>query len=86
MTDLVSRSELGDSLRLRRIALGFTREQMAAGIGLRLKDVHAIELGTAQGSITDIYVVWLAVAESWPATVREQQRERARLSERFMGV
>jgi DNA-binding XRE family transcriptional regulator len=84
MTDMVPRAELGASLRRRRAALGLTRGQMAAGIGLRLKDVHAIESGTAQNSLTDRYVVWLAIAESWPATVRDQQRERARLSERFI--
>lgn len=83
MTKAATRAELGATLRLRRTALGFTRGQMAAGVGLRLTDIHAIEKGVAPGTMIDSYVVWLAVLETWPATLREEQRERARLSERF---
>lgn len=82
-TNVDARAEFGGRLRLRRTALGFTREQMAAGIGLRLNDVHEIEQGVAPRTMIDSYVVWLAVMESWPPDIREGQRQRARLSQRF---
>lgn len=75
--------EQGAQLRVRRTALGFTRGQMAAGIGIPLREVHEIERGTASDAMSCQYVDWVTTMEKWPADVREEQLKLARNSERF---
>lgn len=69
--------------RLRRAALGFTRGQMAAGIGLRLLQVHGIEKGIESAALIDFYDRWLARIEDWTADQRAAQLRLARYGSRF---
>ena len=71
------------ALRSRRRALGLTRKQMAAGIGMRLADVAEIERGEASDGRMNHYAGWLERMERWPADERERQIELARRGERF---
>lgn len=70
-------------LRLRRAALGFTRGQMAAGIGLRLLQVHGIEKGIEADELIDFYDRWLSRMEGWSAEQRAAQLKLARYGSRF---
>ncbi len=83
MTGTMTREEQGAKLRRRRKALGFTRGQMAAGLGLHLGEVHEIEQGIAIEAMRNYYVDWLTEMETWPASVRAAQLKLARDSERF---
>jgi hypothetical protein len=57
----------------RRRRLGASRETMAAGLGLAVDTVKAIEDGTASDHDHDRYSAWLGRIEAWPAEVRARQ-------------
>jgi hypothetical protein len=57
----------------RRRRLGASRETMAAGLGLGVDIVKAIEDGTAPDHEHDRYSTWLGRIEAWPADVRARQ-------------
>lgn len=57
----------------RRRRLGASRETMAAGLGLAVDIVKAIEDGNASDDEHDRYKTWLGRIEAWPAEVRAQQ-------------
>jgi hypothetical protein len=57
----------------RRRRLGASRETMAAGLGLDVDVIRAIEDGAASEEQSSQYVHWLDRIESWPAEHRTQQ-------------
>ena len=61
------------SLSDRRRRLGASRETMAAGLGLPVDTVKAIEDGAAAGQQRDRYDAWLGRIEAWSPDVRAQQ-------------
>lgn len=70
-------------LRSRRMALGASEELMAAGMGLRVAELRAIERGEAMDAQLDLYAVLLDRIESWSAEDREVQFLIARMGRRF---
>ena len=57
----------------RRRRLGASRETMAAGLGLPVDTVKAIEDGAASDQEYDEYNTWIGRIEGWPADVRARQ-------------
>lgn len=57
----------------RRRRLGASRETMAAGLGLPVDTVKAIEDGAASEQECERYDIWLGRIEGWPADVRARQ-------------
>ena len=57
----------------RRRRLGASRETMAAGLGLPVDTVKAIEDGVAPEPECERYDTWLGRIEGWPADVRSRQ-------------
>jgi len=57
----------------RRRRLGASRETMAAGLGLAVDLVKAIEDGAASHDEHDRYSTWLGRIEAWPADLRARQ-------------
>ena len=57
----------------RRRRLGASRETMAAGLGLSIDTVKAIEDGATSGQQHADYDSWLRRIEDWPADVRARQ-------------
>jgi len=57
----------------RRRRLGASRETMAAGLGLPVESVKAIEDGAASAQEHDQYSTWLSRIENWPADERARQ-------------
>ena len=57
----------------RRRQLGASRETMAAGLGLPVDTVKAIEDGAASDQEADRYNTWLGRIEDLPADVRARQ-------------
>ncbi|MBY0317700.1 MAG: hypothetical protein K2X72_03145 [Reyranella sp.] len=69
----------------RRRRLGASRETMAAGLGLPVDTVKAIEDGTAADQQHDHYDAWLGRIEAWPADMRARQFLVAGKGGRFDG-
>jgi hypothetical protein len=67
----------------RRRRLGASRETMAAGLGLPVDTVKAIEDGVASEQEHDRYNTWLGQIEGWPADMRAQQFQAAGKGGRF---
>jgi hypothetical protein len=67
----------------RRRRLGASRETMAAGLGLPVDALKAIEDGTAPDQHYDTYDTWLGRIEAWPAEVRARQFRTAGKGGRF---
>ena len=57
----------------RRRRLGASRETMAAGLGLDVDRVKAIEDGAASEQEHDNYSAWIGRIEAWPADERARQ-------------
>ena len=57
----------------RRRQLGASRETMAAGLGLAVDTVKAIEDGAASDQEFDRYNTWLGRIEDLPADIRARQ-------------
>ena len=57
----------------RRRRLGASRETMAAGLGLDVDTVKAIEDGAASDQEHDRYSDWIGRIEAWPADLRARQ-------------
>ena len=57
----------------RRRRLGASRETMAAGLGLPVDTVKAIEDGAASEQDYERYDTWLGRIEDWPADLRARQ-------------
>ena len=68
---------------IRRRRLGVSRETMAAGLGLPIEDVRAIEEGAASGERSADYEAWLGRIEAWPADRRMAQLVAAGKGHRF---
>jgi len=64
-------------LRGRREALGATDRQMATGLGINLRELLALEDGTAPDDRLSFYAAWLSRLESSAAARRNQQLKRA---------
>jgi len=77
----------GQSLALsdRRRRLGASRETMAAGLGLSVDSLKAIEDGAASDQEHDRYSAWLVRIEAWPADERARQFLAAGKGGRFDG-
>jgi hypothetical protein len=60
-------------LSTRRRRLGASRETMAAGLGMPLEAVKAIEDGVAVEADRAAYDTWLRRIEAWPTAQRAQQ-------------
>lgn len=69
----MNRPEQLKALSDRRRQLGASRETMAAGLGLSVDTVKAIEDGAASDQENDRYSAWLGRIESWPADERARQ-------------
>ena len=69
----------------RRRRLGASRETMAAGLGLSVDTVKAIEDGAASDQEHDGYNAWLGRIEAWPADERARQFLAAGKGGRFDG-
>ena len=67
----------------RRRRLGASRETMAAGLGLPVDTVKAIEDGTASDQEHDQYDNWLGRIEDWPTAERARQFLAAGKGRRF---
>lgn len=67
----------------RRRRLGASRETMAAGLGLPVDTVKAIEDGAASAQERDRYSAWLGRIEDWPADERARQFHAAGKGGRF---
>ena len=65
------------NLRGRREALGATREQMAAGLGIEPDELLAMEEGTASDERLGFYAAWLSRLEAAAQGRRNQQLKRA---------
>lgn len=66
-------SQHSADLSSRRRRVGASRETMAAGLGLSVDTVKAIEDGAASDQENDRYSAWLGRIESWPADERARQ-------------
>ncbi len=60
-------------LSARRRSVGASRETMAAGVGLSIDEVRAIENGSAAPPLRARYSAWLDRLENWPAERRQAQ-------------
>ena len=60
-------------LPTRRRRLGASRETMAAGLGMSLEVVKAIEDGVAADADRAAYDTWLRRIEAWPTAQRAHQ-------------
>ena len=69
----MNRPEQLAALSDRRRRLGASRETMAAGLGLAVDMVKAIEDGVASDHEHDGYSAWLGRIEAWPADERARQ-------------
>jgi hypothetical protein len=69
----------------RRRRLGASRETMAAGLGLSVDTVKAIEDGAASDQEHERYSAWLGRIEAWPADERARQFLAAGKGGRFDG-
>ena len=69
----MNRPEQVIALSDRRRRLGASRETMAAGLGLDVDTVKAIEDGVASGQEHDHYSDWIGRIEAWPADLRARQ-------------
>jgi hypothetical protein len=67
----------------RRRRLGASRETMAAGLGLDVDVIRAIEDGAATEEQCSHYAQWLDRVEAWPAERRTQQLLSAGKGRRF---
>ncbi len=67
----------------RRRRLGASRETMAAGLGLALDTIKAIEDGMASDQEHDRYETWLGRFEGWPVDERARQFRTAGKGGRF---
>jgi hypothetical protein len=67
----------------RRRSLGASRETMAAGLGLPVDAVRAIEYGEAGREQCTDYDAWLGRIEAWPADRRMAQLLAAGKGGRF---
>jgi hypothetical protein len=67
----------------RRRRVGASRETMAAGIGLTVDDVRAIENGNAPDVLRSQYAAWLARVEGWSTEQRQQHLLAAGSGRRF---
>jgi hypothetical protein len=67
----------------RRRRLGASRETMAAGLGLDVDVIRAIEDGAAPEEQCSHYAQWLERIEAWPAELRTQQLLSAGKGRRF---
>jgi hypothetical protein len=67
----------------RRRRVGASRETMAAGIGLTVDQVRAVENGSAPSVLRAEYATWLDRVESWPAEQRREQLLAAGTGQRF---
>jgi hypothetical protein len=67
----------------RRRRLGASRETMAAGLGLDVDVIRAIEDGAASKEQSSRYAQWLERIEAWPAELRTQQLLSAGKGRRF---
>lgn len=70
-------------LSTRRRRLGASRETMAAGLGMAVDAVKAIEDGAAADAERTAYDLWLRRIEAWPAGQRARQFEIAGKGRRF---
>jgi hypothetical protein len=67
----------------RRRRVGASRETMAAGIGLTVDEVRAIENGRAPSVLRAEYATWLERVERWPTEQRQKQLLAAGTGLRF---
>ena len=67
----------------RRRQLGASRETMAAGLGVQLDTVKAIEDGVACDREQHWYDIWLGRIEGWPMNIRARQFHVAGQGHRF---
>lgn len=67
----------------RRRRLGASRETMAAGLGLDVDVIRAIEDGAASEDQCSHYAQWLDRVEAWPAEHRTRQLLSAGKGRRF---
>jgi DNA-binding XRE family transcriptional regulator len=79
----MSKPKQSDDLSNRRRRLGASRETMAAGLGLSLDTVKAIEDGLAADPECDRYSAWLERVEHWSTDVRTRQFKAAGQGRRF---
>ena len=70
-------------LRGRRQDLGIGVRDMAAGLGVGLRRLLAMEDGTATEEDKTFYRTWLSRIEGWPAGARHIEMERVRGGGRF---
>ena len=71
------------ALSNRRRQLGASRETMAAGLGLSMDTIKAIEDGVAPDPERSRYDTWLGRIEAWPADARARQFRAAGQGRRF---
>ena len=69
----MNRPEQVKTLSDRRRRLGASRETMAAGLGLAVDTVKAIEDGAASDQEHDSYSAWIGRIEAWPVDERARQ-------------
>ena len=67
----------------RRRRLGASRETMAAGLGLPVDALKAIEDGMAPDQHYGAYETWLSRIEAWPPDMRARQFRAAGKGARF---
>jgi hypothetical protein len=67
----------------RRRRLGASRETMAAGLGIDIDEVKAIEDGVAAEDKSSLYAASLDRVEAWPPERRAQQYKVAGVGRRF---
>lgn len=67
----------------RRRLAGASRETMAAGLGLGLQEIRAIEDGTAPAALRVHYSNWLDRIEGWTDGYRARQLLAAGTGQRF---
>ena len=79
----MSTSQQVAALSDRRRRLGASRETMAAGLGLPVDSLKAIEDGTAPDQHYGTYETWLSRIEAWPADTRARQFRAAGKGGRF---
>jgi DNA-binding XRE family transcriptional regulator len=73
-------------LAARRRRAGASRETMAAGIGLDVEEVRAIEEGRGAEAQSVRYGEWLDRVEAWSPEQRSQQFKIAGIGQRFQEV
>ena len=71
------------SLRGRRQDLGIGIRDMAAGLGIGLGRLLAMEDGSASEEEKTFYRTWLSSIEGWSAGDRNNRLQRARAGRRF---